>query len=222
MAKQFLCFDMDGTLIDSMDCWINLKYKMCDRYFERTGTRIPLNEKDAEIIEKLGLKAAINYLNRTYNTSLDLELDACASLQSFYLNECTIKPHVVEALDTFLADNIKMCVITATPYQYTIEVLKHLGLLKYFSFVLTPNQYKKGKRSKRIFYAACLKFRCLPKNAVLIDDALYAHETAKKAGLYRVGVFDQYRNDNLEGITNINFNNFKELLAYYLKNERTF
>lgn len=220
MAKQYLCFDMDGTLIDSMDCWNNLKYHMCERYFERTGIEIQLTSADADTIEKLGLKAAINYINRTYNTSLDFELDACATLQKFYLNECTVKAGVIEALDTFLADGTKMCVITATPYKYTIEVLQHLGLLKYFSFVLTPNQYKKCKRSKSIFYAACLKFRCLPKNAVLIDDAIYAHETAKKAGLYRVGVYDKYRNDELGKITNINFKDFKELLAYYLKERK--
>ena len=219
MAKQCLCFDMDGTLIDSMDCWNNLKYKMCDRYFERTGEKIPLNKDDEAVIENSGLKQAIEYVNKTYNTSLDFFLDACATLQNFYLNECTVKPYVRETLDRLLEDGYKMCVMTATPYKYTVEVLKKLDLLKYFKFVLTPTEYPKCKRSRRIFFGACRRFLCLPKNAVLIDDANYAHITAKAAGFRRVGVYDQYRDDDLKEFTDINFKDFSELLDYYIKNK---
>lgn len=208
---------MDGTLIDSMDCWNNLKYKMCDSYFERTGKKILLTESDEKEIEKLGLKQAIEYVNRTYNTSLDFLLDACKTLQTFYLTECTVKPHVRETLERLFSDGYKMCVITATPYKYTVEVLKHLDLLKYFKFVLTPTEYPKGKRSKRIFYGACRRFLCMPRNAVLIDDAAYAHITAKAAGLRRVGVYDQYRDDELKDFTDINFKDFSELLEYYIE-----
>lgn len=210
---------MDGTLIDSMDCWNNLKYKMCDRYFERTGEKIPLNKDDEAVIENSGLKQAIEYVNKTYNTSLDFFLDACATLQNFYLNECAVKPYVRETLDRLLEDGYKMCVITATPYKYTVEVLKHLDLLKYFKFVLTPTEYPKCKRSRRIFFGACRRFWCLPKNAVLIDDANYAHITAKAAGFRRVGVYDQYRDDDLKEFTDINFKDFSELLDYYIKNK---
>ena len=219
MAKQCLCFDMDGTLIDSMDCWNNLKYKMCDRYFERTGEKIPLNKSDEEEIEKLGLKQAIAYINSTYNTSLDFFQDACKTLQNFYMGECTIKPYVRETLERLYSDGYKMCVITATPRQYTVEVLERLDLLKFFKFVLTPTEYPKCKRSKRIFYGACRRFFCLPENAVLIDDANYAHITAKSAGLHRVGVYDEYRNDDLSEFTDIHFKDFSELLEYYIENK---
>lgn len=210
---------MDGTLIDSMDCWNNLKYYMCERYFERTGEKIPLGEEDAEKIESLGLKQAIAYLNDKYNTALDFYLDACKTLQNFYMGECEVKPFVRETLQRLCEDGYKMCVITATPHTYTVEVLKRLDLLKYFKFVLTPTEYKKCKRSKRIFFGACRRFLCLPKNAVLIDDANYAHITAKAAGLRRVGVYDKYRDDDLSDFTDLNFKDFSELLDYYIENK---
>ena len=215
MAKQCLCFDMDGTLIDSMDCWNNLKYKMCDRYVERTGEKISLTEDDEKAIDLMGLKQAIAYVNDTYGTKLDFFLDACKTLQNFYMNECEIKPFVRETLERLFKDGYKMCVITATPYAYTVEVLKRLDLLKYFKFVLTPTQYPKCKRSKRIFYGACRRFMCLPKNAVLFDDANYAHITANAAGLRLVGVYDEYRDDDLSGFVDLNFKDFSEVLEHY-------
>ncbi len=220
VAKQRLFFDMDGTLIDSMGFWKKLKYKMCDRYFERTGVRIPLNKKDEKAIEKLSLKQAIEYINNTYNTTLDFENDACTILQNFYLNECTVKPYVRETLERLKNDGYKMCVITATPYKYSVEVLEHLDLIKYFDFVLTPTGYPRGKYTVKIFLAACRKFMCLPKNAVLIDDAIYAHITAKKLGIRRVGLYDSFRNENLSEVTDLNFNDFSEILDYYIKTER--
>ena len=51
--------------------------------------------------------------------------------------------------------------------------------------------------------------------AVLFDDANYAHITARAAGLRRVGVYDEYRDDDLSGFVDLNFKDFSEVLEHY-------
>lgn len=216
MATKYLCFDMDGTLIDSMECWNSLKFYMCGRYTKRTGEKLSLTSQDADFISSTGLKEAINYLNKKYGTHLDRDIDALGIVREYYLNVATVKSGVKKALDFFSAKGIKMCVITATPSSYAIEALRHFDLLKYFKFVLSPDQYPKGKRSKRIFYGAAWRFRCFAKKLVLIDDAAYALVNAKRAGLLTVGVYDQYRNDKLENLCDLSFNDFDQLLEYFI------
>lgn len=217
--KQCVMFDMDGTLIDSMEFWCNLKYKLCENYRRRTGEAVFLTPADEKAIEKLSLNNAIKYINRHYGTKINRRMDAIKPLQEFYVTESELLPGARELLELLWADGVKMCLLTATPEVAARAALERHGILKYFRFILTPEKVKGGKFHKPIFICALQKLFCLPKNAVLIDDASYAHKTAKGVGIRCVGVNDRFRRDDLSGCDLV-CDSLEELCENYKNNKR--
>lgn len=217
MAKQYVFFDMDGTLIDSMHEWMNLKHKICDAYYIRTGHKISLSEEDTEKLETLSLKKAISFLNKKYHAKINYMKEAKIVLSHFYSTKVEEIEGVREFLDALTHDGIKLSVITATPKKLALIALNRLDLLKYFDFILTPEFIKGGKSRKLIFYiAAALRFT-KPHNCVLIDDADYAHKTAKKVGFRTIGIYDKHRKNELK-MTDKKFFSYESMLEYYRKN----
>ncbi len=215
--SQHLFFDMDGTLIDSMYFWNNLKLEMLESYYRRTGVRINADDEDNSKLESMSTKQAVNYFNAKYGCSLSNDLDIKKPLSDFYTTRCKAKDGVKEALEFFKSRGIKMAVMTATPRSAAKAALEKQGFSEYFDFIITPEDAKGGKFRKGIYYKACLKSRCLPKNAVLIDDAAYAIKTAKRVGYRAVAVYDQYRRDPAMQLGDLAFNDFYQLKQHFEK-----
>jgi HAD superfamily hydrolase (TIGR01509 family) len=75
-----------------------------------------------------------------------------------------------------------------------------LGIRDCFSFVLSCETIGVGKSRPDIYYAAADRFGASPEETAVYEDALYAAETAKKAGFYLVGVFDESASKNWKTI----------------------
>lgn len=218
--KQCILFDLDGTLIDSMAFWMSLKFRLCENYSQRTGNTINLTAEDQKKIETLSLKGAIKYLNERYGVKINRQLDAIAPLKEFYENESLLLPFAKELLELLYSDGVKMCLVTATPEAAAKVALERHGLTKYFRFILTPEKVKGGKFHRPIFIIALQKLLCLPKNAVLIDDAAYAHKTAARLGIRRIGVNDPFRQDNLAPHCDIVCSSLSEIYEIYKRDNK--
>jgi len=211
---------MDGTIIDSMEFWIGLKYKLCENYRLRTGEVVNLTPEDEKEISRLSLRDAIKYINACHGSKINRQLDAIKPLKDFYKNDSQLLPYARELLELLYADGVKMCLITATPEAAARVALESHGLTKYFRFILTPEKVKGGKFHRPIFVWALRKLFCLPKNAVLVDDAAYAHQTAKRLGIRCVGIFDRFRRDDLQTHCDLVVNSLEELCEKYRQDGR--
>ncbi len=218
--KQCIMFDMDGTLIDSMEFWSGLKYKVCENYRRRTGDSIFLTPDDQKAIGKLSLNGAIKYINEHYGVRINRRLDAMYQLKNFYETDSQLLPYAHELLELLYADGVKMCLLTATPEFAARAALKRHGLTKYFRFILTPEKVKGGKFHRPMFVWALQRLWCLPKNAVLIDDAAYAHRTARRLGIRTIGVYDHFRREDLKPVCDLVCESLSELCETYKINKR--
>ena len=218
MGKQAFLFDMDGTLIDSMDYWNNLKHRVCDLYFKRTGVKIVLSESEQQKIEMLSTKRAIRYINENHSSSVDFDLDCAVDIARFYETECKLKPNVLDTLELLKSMGVKMAVCTATPKALAEKALRAMGVRDYFKFVITPEQVKGGKFHKPIFYVSAFLLRCRIKNLVLIDDAPYALSTAERTGCKTVAMHDEYRKEKITDEGTLQCENFAELYEYIKEN----
>ncbi|MBO5287153.1 MAG: HAD family phosphatase [Clostridia bacterium] len=181
-------FDMDGTLLDSMDYWS----RAADEFLLRQGIT-PLDNTSDRFLS-LGMKNWYEFAKEAY--SLDITYDV--AYQGIYdvmnekYNTCVkVKDGVIEMLKALSKKGVKMCLATATDRSSVEGILKRLGIDKYFSKIFTSSEVGLGKRFPLI-YERALEYLGTPRETTYVfEDALYAMKTAFENGFRVVGVYDK-------------------------------
>ena len=102
------------------------------------------------------------------------------------------KPGVPEMLRRLKAQGIKLCVATASDRELAEAALRRLGLLDLFDFILTCDEAGAGKRSPAVYEAALQKLGTSKTRTLVVEDALYALQTAHRAGFPTAAVADAH------------------------------
>ena len=198
MDKQFAIFDMDGTLIDSMIFWKNL----ATEYLSSNGVnRIP--EELPERIKPMTMSESAALFRQEFGLSGDPEAEMNAMMDAHYRNDIPLKPGVREYLQMLHNKGIRMCVASATAEHLMEACLKRLGIRDYFEFLLSCETVGAAKRSPLIYQESARRLHAAPAEIVVYEDALYAIQTAKDAGYYVVGVYDDSAAKNWQTIEKI-------------------
>ena len=180
-------YDMDGTLLDSMQYWDTVGKE----YLERRG--ITVDEKTENNILNIGILRFSEFCRKNYGMDVTYEevlYDIHAIMEEKYETVVTLKTGAKEMLERFKQNGVKMCVATATEQSTAKKVLKKLGILDYFSEVFTSTMVGKGKESPLI-YETALSHLGTPKDETYIfEDAWYAINTAHNNGFKVVGIED--------------------------------
>lgn len=173
-------FDMDGTLLDTMPYW---------RY------------SGLEFILHHGYPLRLDYVSQMYGESsksllkrysdeegLNLHMpDVFRELESImnrhYINDARCKPHVPEFLELLKSRGIRMSVATGTPREYAKNAFERTGLTDYFEFVTDHYETEYTKNSPIFFENLARRLGVLPERCMMFEDALYAIESAKAAGM---------------------------------------
>ncbi len=182
-------FDLDGTLLNSMDVWekidINFLTKrglsvpngyineICARSFqeaaEYTIDLFGLNEKVEDIIAEWNDMAIHEY---SYNVQLKL-----------YAKEYLLK---LKSLD------VKLAIATGLPSVLYTPALQSNGILQLFDTICSTDEVKRGKEYPDVFLLAAERLSVPPKDCIVFEDVAPAVESSKKAGMKVYGVYDKY------------------------------
>lgn len=193
MTIKGAIFDMDGTLIDSLNFW--------DQYWEKLG-QIFLGTEDfrpaKEIDQKL--RTMIFSDGMIYaNEACGLHLNEVALIrfseefiEEYYKNHARPKTGVIELLDHLTHKNVKMCVASATSLRYVQLALEYCGLSRYFQGVISCEDVGKGKDHPDVYLKALEILGTSVEDTWIFEDSFVALETAKALGVHTVGVYDRY------------------------------
>lgn len=187
---KFAIFDMDGTLTDSMGFW-RVDIPHCIKEFGFEGTvpemhailrntvyEIPGNDEGLQIkVSGEKLQAAYRRIVSTLN-----ELYSTAKLE----------PGMKTLLEQLKANDVRMCIATATAREQVEICLKSAGISDYFEFLVCAGEYKNGKMTPEIFIDIMKRFGALTSETAVYEDSLYSIKTAKRIGLYVIGVEDRF------------------------------
>ncbi len=181
-------FDVDGTLLDSMPVW----ERRGEVFLKKIGIDISADENyDVNMVRKYNSPEVVK---NTFSLDLSVkEIDdgMLKIVDDFYKTDVAVKPGTVEFLEELKANGVKMCVATATHLHMVEPALEKCGIRKYFSRVFSCGEVKKSKDFPDIFELA-LDFLGTDKtDTVIFEDAVYAVETAKKAGFFVTGIYDK-------------------------------
>lgn len=208
-------FDLDGTLLDSMPVWDTLG----EDYLRFIGKapKADLKEK----LSVMSLNQAAEYFISEYGVvgnSQEIMGKFNEMLSDYYFKRAFVKKGAQEFLELLKKKNIKMCIVTATDRLLAEKSLANNQMLKYFEYIFTCDEMGFGKDSIEVFNKALEVMGTNKKRTYVFEDALYAIESAKGAGLQVVAVFDESAANDQEEIKNIAdlyINSFLEMGEYF-------
>jgi phosphoglycolate phosphatase len=180
---KLLIFDLDGTLIDSVP---DLTYAL-NKTFNELGIGSVTEEEVRNYLgngAKTLIKRALKNVNdeRMFEKTLKI-------FKTNYKNSLCVKtslyPGVKETLEK-LPD--KKAIVTNKPYEFVGEILKTLGIDRYFEMYIGGESLPEKKPSSMPLLYVCEKMGFKPENAVMIGDSKNDIIAAKKAGIKSVAV----------------------------------
>ena len=181
-------FDMDGTLLNSMDYW----GMVAEEYLKGQG--IVPKENTNKIFLEDGMKSWYSYSCEKYGLSASYD-EAKAGIYSlmdkWYESDVSVKEGVRELLECLYQKGVKMCLATATDRQSVEKILTRLNLTKYFSRIFTSGEVGAGKREPLIYELALEYLGTSKDTTYVFEDAIYAMKTAYTNGFKVVGVYDK-------------------------------
>ena len=181
-------FDMDGTLIDSMEMWSTIG----SAYIRSIG-KVPKEDIDRRF-SSMGVHEAAVFMKEEYDiaeTREEITETIHKRVEKSYFETIPLKKGVVEFLEYIDSKNIPMCIATATDEYMADAVLERLGIRKFFKGIFTSRSVGQGKDKPKIFLEGARLLGTEPSETAVFEDSVVAIRTANAAGFYTAAVFDK-------------------------------
>ncbi len=207
-----LVFDFDGTLVDSMKQWGGKMYHVLNKH----GVSYPDNI--IKILTPLGDVGSAKYFQEELGLKIPQE-QIISDMDEFALKEYTYnipaKDAVIDTIATLKNRGHHLHVLTASPHRMLDVCLKRLGIFDIFDNVWSCEDFGTTKSDPDIYLAVAKSLGTTVEQCTFFDDNLYALMTAKKAGMYVVGVFDESADDyetDIRAVADMYIESFAELI----------
>lgn len=189
---QAAIFDLDGTLLDSMDVW----EKIDIAFLKKRGLPVPENyvieicsrsfrEAAEYTISLFGLQETVSDIIAEWNNMAIYE----------YSKNVGLKKQAHEYLLHLKKRNIKLAVATGLPEILYKPCLLNNGILDLFDSLCSTDHVKRGKEYSDVFLLAAEQLSVSPDKCIVFEDVLPAVMSAKQAGMIVYGVYDKYSED---------------------------
>ena len=168
-----MIFDADGVLLDSLSVWKELG----KRYITDLGYQ-PVAGMD-EILFPMSMEQGAAWLKNRFTLEYSEEkivMDLKARIRKYYFEEVPAKSGARELLQC-LAEHI-------------CRALERNGLLSFFDKIYTTSEIGESKHSPKVYFTAAEALGSEPSRTLVVEDSLYALQTAGKAGFLTAGIYD--------------------------------
>lgn len=193
-------FDLDGTVLDSMGLW----RKVDELFF--TSRNMPIPEGYIQAISPLGTVGAAHYTKNTYGIKESVEEiieEWQTTAKKEYSEHVSLKPFAKEYILSLKEKGLTLAIATASDPDMFSECLVKNGIRDVFNFIITVNEVGKGKGFPDIYEKACERMGIKPSECMVFEDILTGLASAKKAGLYCVGVYDKSSEKDINEIKKV-------------------
>lgn len=173
-------FDMDGTLVDSMQYW----HALPEDWFVQRGLAVP---EDLDVqLGMVDLWQASALLAERYSplaeTAEQVYAELGDTMTRHYAEDIPLMPHAREFLRALSLSHIPACIATMTDRPQVETVLETHGIGGFFRFLLTTPEVGQGKDRPAIFLEAARRFGSAPARTLVFEDSRTAIATAINAG----------------------------------------
>lgn len=181
-------FDVDGTLVDSMDAWRAAPERLLGRH------GLVADDDLAAIFNTQGLTPCCTHIAARFPGlgSPDVICEEIFSdLLVGYQSHFPAMPHATTYLDALRQAGVRMCVLTANERFMVEPALNRLGMAPFLSFVMTCPEEGLRKSDPALFLRCANRLSLPPERCVVFEDHPVAARHARAAGMRTVGICDR-------------------------------
>ncbi len=200
MKFKAVIFDLDGTLLDSMNVWEQI---------------------DIDFLAKRGFEATPDYINEICSRSFSeaatytiehfgLPDDAASLIEEWnamavyaYGHTVELKKHAKEYLGKLKERGVKLGIATSLPPVLYSPALRNHQVEHFFDVICSTDEVARGKTYPDVFLYAAEKLDIAPQQCLVFEDIPQAVKSAKSAGMKVVGIYDKSSKKYWEEIKNM-------------------
>ncbi|MEX0642425.1 MAG: HAD family phosphatase [Pirellulales bacterium] len=180
-----VCFDLDGTLINSEDLY---EQAGCEVLRRRGKTYDPVLREQVmgrPAVDSLRVMIEFHSLPDTVE---ELVRESGELMLKLMETSLAVMPDVYELLNELDAARIPYGVATSATRDYANYVLARLEIDKRFQFVLTAEDIQHGKPHPEVYLLAAERFGIAPPQMMVLEDSANGCRSAVAAGAFTVAV----------------------------------
>ena len=181
---NYSIFDVDGTILDSMEVWNTL----ASQYVQSLG-KVPEKNLD-EIVSDMSLEQSATYLKNHYKINKQEERiisEILNFISDFYEYEVNLMPGFKEFISHYDSINV---IGTSCDEELVKIALNRLGVLTYFEDIITCSKVNKSKDDSDFYLACAQALKQRPEDIVVFEDADDCIEVARKVGFKVIKIKD--------------------------------
>lgn len=172
---KYILFDWDGTLVKTLDIWLNLYKELIKKYNVEAS-----NLTDLEVVEKAFGKWAKGFENLGF-TNPQEACDEAWALVDERVNNVDVYPNVKQVLDKLKESNKKLTLHTSSDSNMLYPAILNNDLEKYFEIILTKDDVKKGKPDPEVILKEMTFLNAKPEECLIVGDSEGDIKTGKNA-----------------------------------------
>lgn len=185
LAKpEMILIDVDGTLVDSVPdlAWC------VDAMMRELG--LPERGEDrvrhwvGNGVDRLVQRALMNQLDGEYDETLYEK--ALSVFRAFYAENTSkrsvLYDGVIEALEFLKSTGVKIGCVTNKASEFTLPILKDLGISEYFETVLCGDQVERKKPDPQPLLMSAETLSVNPQASMMLGDSMSDVKAARAAG----------------------------------------
>lgn len=181
---NYSIFDVDGTILDSMEVWNTL----ASQYVQSLGM-VPEKNLD-EIVSDMSLEQSATYLKNHYKINKQEERiisEVLNFISDFYEYEVNLMPGFKEFISHYDSINV---IGTSCDEELVKIALNRLAVLNYFEDIITCSKVNKSKNDPDFYLACAQVLKQRPEDIMVFEDADYCIDVARKVGFKVIKIKD--------------------------------